>query len=54
MSKKPYLFTKKLYNKSYFEAARRPRKRSLLMVNEDFEDKANDKRALPLNLLEAV
>ena len=51
MPKEPYLFTKKLYNKSYFEAARRPRKRSLLMVNEHFEGKADAKRALLYNFL---
>ena len=36
----------KLYNKSYFEAARSARNRSLLDVNEDFERKADAKRAL--------
>ena len=36
----------KLYNKSYFEVGRRPRKRSLPSVNEHFEDKPNAKRAL--------
>ena len=36
----------KLYNKSYFEAGRRPRKRSLPSVNEHFEDKPDAKRAL--------
>ena len=35
-----------MYNKSYFEAARRLRNRSLLSVNEDFEDKADTKKAL--------
>ena len=33
------------YNKSYFEAARRPRNRSLLLVNEDFEGEADVERA---------
>ena len=37
---------KKLYNKSYFEAARRLEKRSLLNVNEHFPDKADAERAL--------
>ena len=36
----------KLCNKSYFEAARRLEKRSLLVVNEHFPDKADAKRAL--------
>ena len=36
----------KLYNKSYFEAGRRPRNRSLLGANEDFEDEPDAKRAL--------
>ena len=36
----------KLYNKSYFEAARRLEKRSLLGVNEHFPDKADAERAL--------
>ena len=36
----------KLYNKSYFEAGRRPRKRSLLNVNEHFEAKPDAERAL--------
>jgi len=35
----------KLYNVSYFEAGRRPRNRSLLLVNEDFEVKPDAKRA---------
>ena len=35
----------KLYNVSYFEAGRRPRNRSLLCVNEDFEVKPDAKRA---------
>ena len=39
-------FYKDLYNKSYFEAARRARNRSLLGVNEDFELKADVERAL--------
>ena len=38
--------TKKLYNKSYFEAGRRPRKRSILSVCEHFEGKPDAKRAL--------
>ena len=41
----PYYF-KKLYNKSYFEAGRRARKRSLPSVNEHFEVKSDAKRAL--------
>ena len=36
----------KVYNKSYFEAGRRPRNRSLLEANEDFEGKPDAKRAL--------
>ena len=40
----PYFM--KLYNKSYFEAARRLRNRSLLDVNEDFSGKADAERAL--------
>ncbi len=36
----------KLYNKSYFEAGRRLRKRSLLGANEHFEGKPDAKRAL--------
>ena len=36
----------KLYNKSYFEAARRLEKRSLPVVNEHLPDKADAKRAL--------
>lgn len=39
-------FYKDLYNKSYFEAARGAKNRSLLGVNEDFELKADAKRAL--------
>ena len=39
-------FILKLYNKSYFEAARRLKKRSLLYVNEHFSDKADAERAL--------
>ena len=39
-------FFKKLYNNSYFEAGRSPRKHSLLSVNEHFEDKPDAKRAL--------
>ena len=38
--------TKKLDNKSYFEAGRRPRNRSLLGVNEDFEGEPDAERAL--------
>ena len=40
------LFFEKLYNKSYFEARCRPRKRSLLSVNEHFEAKPDAERAL--------
>ena len=40
-----YPENEKLYNKSYFEAGRSPRKRSLLEVNEHFEDKPDAKRA---------
>ena len=36
----------KLYNKSYFEVGRKPRKRSLPSVNEHFEGKPDAKRAL--------
>ena len=36
----------KLYNKSYFEVGRSPRKRSLPSVNELFEGKPDAKRAL--------
>ena len=43
-------FFKELYNNSYFEAGRSPRKRSLLSVNEHFEDKLDAKRALLGNL----
>ena len=39
-------FSWKLYNKSYFEAGRCPRKRSLQSVNEHFEDKPDAERAL--------
>ena len=46
LSKFDRLFCQKLYNKSYFEAARRLEKRSLLGVNEHFTDKADAKRAL--------
>ena len=42
---------KKLYNKSYFEAARSLKKRSLLGVNEHFSGKADAKRALLGNFL---
>ena len=38
--------TKNLYSKSYFEAARSMEKRSILSVCEDFEIKADAKRAL--------
>ena len=41
-----FLSFEKLYNKSYFEAGRRPRKRSLLFVNEHFEGKPDAERAL--------
>ena len=44
----------KLYNKSYFEAARRLRNRSLLDVNEDFSDKADAERALLDSLFKEV
>ena len=37
---------KELYNNSYFEAGRSPRKRSLHRVNEHFEGKPDAKRAL--------
>ena len=36
----------KLYNKSYFEAGRRPRNRSLQSVNEHFEHERNAKITL--------
>ena len=36
----------KFYNKSYFEAGRSPKNRSILGVCEDFEDKPDAKRAL--------
>ena len=36
----------KLYNKSYFEAGRRPKNRSILGVCEDFAGKPDAKRAL--------
>ena len=39
-------YFEKLYNKSYFEAGRRPRKRSLPSVNEHFENKPDAERAL--------
>ena len=39
-------FFEKLYNKSYFEAGRSPRNRSILGVCEDFEGKPDAKRAL--------
>ena len=47
----PFLFIKRLYNNSYFETGRRPRKRSLLSVNEHFEGKPDAKRALLGNFL---
>ncbi len=40
------IFCQKLYNKNYFEVARRLGKRSLLGVNEHFPDKADAERAL--------
>ncbi len=40
-----------LYNKSYFEVARRLQKRSLLSVNEHFAGKANAERALLDNFI---
>jgi hypothetical protein len=40
------LLFQELYNKSYFEAGRRPRNRSLLGANEDCEGKPDAKRAL--------
>jgi hypothetical protein len=39
-------FQKKLYNKSYFEAGRSLRSRSLLSANEDFEGEPDAERAL--------
>ena len=39
-------YFEKLYNKSYFEAGRSPRKRSLPSVNEHFEGKPDAERAL--------
>jgi hypothetical protein len=48
------LLCKNLYNKSYFEAARRLKKRSLLGVNEHFSDKADAKRALLDRFLEGM
>ena len=45
-----YLYhIQKLDNKSYFEAGRSPRKRSLLFVNEHFEGKPDAERALLYN-----
>ena len=41
-----YLLKSKLYNKSYFEAGRSPRKRSILGVCEHFEDKPDAEIAL--------
>ena len=49
-----YFVFKKLYNKSYFEAGRRPRKRSLHSVNEHFEVKPDAKRTLLDNFLKVV
>ena len=43
--KEPKPRLKKSYNLSYFEAARCSRIRSLLCVNEEFENKADAKRA---------
>ena len=40
------LLKSKLYNKSYFEAGRSPRKRSILGVCEHFEDKPDAEIAL--------
>ena len=42
---RPFYY-RELYNKSYFEAGRRPRNRSILIVCEDFEGKPDAKRAL--------
>ena len=42
----PSSISKKLYNKSYFEAGRYPKNRSLPSVNEDFEGEPDAKRAL--------
>ena len=42
----PSLFIKRLYNNSYFETGRSPRKRSLLSVNEHSEGKPDAKRVL--------
>ena len=39
-------YFEKLYNKSYFKAGRRPRKHSLLFVNEHFEGKPDTERDL--------
>ena len=39
-------YYRELYNKSYFEAGRRPRNRSIRIVCEDFEGKPDAKRAL--------
>ena len=50
-SRRQALYCQNLYNKSYFEAARRVQKRSLLGVNEHFADKADAKRALLDRLL---
>ncbi len=43
-----------MYNKSYFPAARRLRKRSLLSVNEDFESEHNAEITLLDNFCEAA
>ncbi|MBR2332046.1 MAG: hypothetical protein IKA38_06155, partial [Alistipes sp.] len=40
--------TTKSYNLSYFEAGRSSRIRSLLSVNEEFENKPDAKRAKPI------
>ena len=41
-----FYFTKKLYNKSYFESGRRLKVRSILNVCEELEAKPDAKRAL--------
>ena len=48
MVRQPFLFYAlyKLYNKSYFEAHRSSRNRSLLSVNEDFENEQDVEIAL--------
>ena len=40
-----FFTTRKLYNVGYFEDCRSPRIRSLLCVNEEFEDEQDAKRA---------